>query len=113
MKAFLEINAGVIRVMGDAHNYGDVYDFALFVVGDEDTAILKGLRMDDQRFTVHHKRAIMRCLKDAGFNRMCWDRYKRGENGLEKRKFVLELTAQTSSGIRPEMGRPARTASAA
>ena len=94
MKAFIEISSAVIRILPDDAVYGDPYEFAVFVVGDEDTAILKGLKMDDRRFTLHHTRAIARCLREAGFNRMAWDRYKVGENGREKRKFVLELNNQ-------------------
>ena len=93
MKAYLEISSAIIRVLPDNATYGDVFDFALFVTGDEDTAILKGLRMDDRRFTVHHKRAIIQCLKQAGFARACWDRYRKTEDGFEKRKFTLELNS--------------------
>lgn len=91
MQAFLEVSSGIIRVISDGATYGDVYDFAIFFVGDEDTAILKGLRIDDRRFTIRHKRAIVRCLKQAGFKRACWDRYKLSESGKEKHRYVLEL----------------------
>ena len=112
MQAFLEINAAVIRVFPENSTYGEVFDFALFVVGDEDTAILKGLRMDDRRFTVHHKRAIMRCLKEAGFNRLRWDRYRMTETGREKRNFVLELNARGFSTSHMEFGQHAGRAAA-
>lgn len=93
MKAYLEISSAVIRIFPDHASYGDVFDFALFVVGDEDTAILKGLRMDDRRFTVHHKRAIIHCLKRHGFARASWDRYRVVGGVREKRKFTLELNS--------------------
>ena len=104
MKAYLEISSAIIRVLPENSNYGDVFDFALFVVGDEDTAILKGLRMDDRRFTVHHKRAIIQCLKRHGFARVCWDRYRAVEGGHEKRKFTLELNSYGFSASHLALG---------
>jgi hypothetical protein len=98
MKAVLEINAATIRVFSDDARFGDPFEFALFIVGDEDTAIIKGLRLDDQRFTVRHRTAIMKCLLDAGFTRAIWHRWKHGPDGLERKTFVLDTAARRHLG---------------
>jgi hypothetical protein len=104
VKAYLEISSAVIRIFPENSSYGDIFDFALFVVGDEDTAILKGLRLDDRRFTVHHKRAIIQCLKRYGFARACWDRYRGVDGSREKRKFTLELNSYGFSASHLALG---------
>jgi hypothetical protein len=93
MKATMEINAATVRIFEPGGQFGDPFDFAIFIVGDEDTAILKGLRADDHRFTSRHKSAIMRCLLQAGFTRAIWHRWKRTAEGPIKRTFVLDINA--------------------
>lgn len=91
MKAVLEINAATLRVFSDGAVFGDPFEFALVIVGDERTAIIKGLRLEgDQQLTARHRAAIMRCLKDAGFTRAIWHRWRRGPNGPEQRTFVID-----------------------
>jgi hypothetical protein len=89
MKAVLEINSATVRVFADGAEFGDPFEFSVFIVGDEDTAILKGLKLD-HRFTVRHKSALLKCLLEAGFKRMVWHRWKRTENGPVRRDFVLD-----------------------
>jgi hypothetical protein len=89
MQAILEINAATIRVFAEGARFGEPFEFALFVVGDEDTAIIKGLKLEDQKFTVQHKAAIMKCLIEAGFSRAVWHRWRVGPNGPERREFSL------------------------
>lgn len=91
MKAKLEINSATLRVFSQNAVFGDPFEFALVVVGDETTAIIKGVRLeDDQKLTAGHRSAIMRCLMDHGFTRAVWHRWKRGPEGLEKRTFVID-----------------------
>jgi hypothetical protein len=95
MKAVLEINAATIRIFSPGAQFGDPFDFALFIVGDEDTAVIKGLRADDMRFMTRHKTAIVRCLMEAGFTRAVWHRWKRTPEGLVKRTFTLDTRAES------------------
>lgn len=113
MKAYLEIASAVIRVFQDNSSYGDIFDFSIFLVGDEDTAILKGLRMDDRRFTAQHKRAIIQCLKSHGFARASWDRYRPTPGGYEKRKFTLELNSLGFSASHLALGQQEQLQSSA
>jgi hypothetical protein len=89
MHAIMEINAATIRVFCDGARFGDPFEFALFIVGDEDTAIIKGLKLDDQKFTARHRTAIMKCLIEAGFTRAVWHRWRTGPNGLERKEYCL------------------------
>jgi hypothetical protein len=89
MHAIMEINAATIRVFCDGARFGDPFEFALFIVGDEDTAIIKGLKLDDQKFTVRHRSAIMKCLIEAGFSKAVWHRWRVGPDGPERKEFCL------------------------
>lgn len=89
MHAIMEINAATIRVFCEGARFGDPFEFALFIVGDEDTAIIKGLKLEDQKFTVRHKTAIMKCLLEAGFSKAVWHRWRMGPNGPERKEYSL------------------------
>lgn len=73
MKAHFEPTAGIVRVLPDGAAWGDPFDLAVFIVGDEGTAIVKGLRMDG--YTRGHRDAIAACLREAGFRWAVWHRY--------------------------------------
>jgi hypothetical protein len=89
MRAIMEINAATIRVFCEGADFGDPFEFAFFVVGDEGTAIIKGLKVDDQKFTIRHKTAIMKCLIEAGFSKAVWHRWRSGPDGPERKEFCL------------------------
>jgi hypothetical protein len=95
MRAVLEINAATIRVFPPGAEFGDPFEFAVFIVGDEETAVIKGLRADDMRFMSRHRTAIMRCLIEAGFTRAVWHRWKRRSDGLVKRTFTIDTKAES------------------
>jgi hypothetical protein len=104
MKAVLEINAATLRVFSEGAVFGDPFEFALVIVGDEKTAIIKGLRLEgDQQLTARHRSAIMRCLMEAGFTRAIWHRWRRGPNGPEQRTFVIDTEAATRGAGSPEI----------
>ena len=90
MRAIMEINAATIRVFSEGAQFGDPFEFALFVVGDEGTAIIKGMKLDDQLFTFRHRTAIMKCLLEAGFTRAVWHRWRIGPTGRERKEFSLD-----------------------
>ena len=76
MHAELEITSGVIRLFEDGSKFGDPFAEVLYLVGDEGTAILKGLRtakMDHRLW-----RAIRAELKRVGFTTAVWHRHKNG-----------------------------------
>lgn len=81
--AHLEIVGAVIRVLSDDATFGDPFELALFVVGDEGTAILKGMRIDGTGFTPRHAVAVRDCLRRAGFTKAVWHRHKPG-NGQHR-----------------------------
>ena len=70
-----EITGGIIRQFrGD---FGTPFENVVYVVGDRDTAILKGLRIEKP--TIEEGRDLLRCLAQEGFKRVAWDRYKNGK----------------------------------
>lgn len=104
MRAVLEINAATLRVFSDGSVFGDPFEFALVIVGDQKTAIIKALRLEgDQQLTARHRSAIMRCLKDAGFTRAIWHRWRRGPNGPEQRTFVIDTEVASGRSLTTEI----------
>jgi hypothetical protein len=74
----LEITGAIIRVFQGDAAFGDPFDFALFVTGDEGTATIKGLRMDGQRLMPAHRDAVFAALREHGFHTAVWHRHKAG-----------------------------------
>lgn len=71
-KAHLEITSGVLRVFNSG-TYGDPFDYACTVAGDEGVATIKGLKADGG-FTTGHRKAIFAVLREAGFREVVWHR---------------------------------------
>ena len=84
MKATLEIVGAIIRVYPDDAKPYAPFDASLFVVADDRTATLKGLVTD--RFTTAHRNAIVRCLRENGFEEAVWYRWSVGEDGRPVRR---------------------------
>jgi|GEM_PF-6543907 hypothetical protein len=83
MTAHFEPTAGVIRVYRHGNQWGDPFDLALAVSGDEGVATLKALshatpRPDDFA-------AIAQALRAAGFHTMRWTRHRPDGTVQEKR----------------------------
>lgn len=74
-QAHMEITGAVIRVLGDGAEFGEPFDLALFVVGDEGTAILKGLRVEHGAFRPRQAEAVRQCLRRHGFTSAVWHRH--------------------------------------
>lgn len=92
-KADLEIVGGIIRVFDDAQaKFGDSFELALFILGDERTAILKALR-SDKKLTHAHARTIEQCLIEHGFKECVWYRHvKNATSGeIEIRRVSRKL----------------------
>jgi hypothetical protein len=86
MKCLLEITSAVLRLYPDDAAYGEPFELALFVVGDEGVATLKGLRSDGQ-LTTEDRKAFFECLRSHGFIEVKWKRYKK--NGTKTIRFKL------------------------
>ncbi len=86
MKAKLEIVGAVMRIYsGDEVRSHEPFEVSLFVVGDEEVAILKGLKIDKGVLNKNHVRAINECLKEHGFKTAVWYRWvERNGNMIRK-----------------------------
>jgi hypothetical protein len=89
---FGEITQEILRVYErDDAKATDPYDFALTVVGDEGTGIIKALSMPPgQKLSVRDWIAIKRHMKGRGYRRLVWRRRDK-ETGRVKREIVAEL----------------------
>ena len=87
MNAELEIVGAILRIWPDNAKFPEPFEIVLYIVGDEKTAILKGLKLEGQVLTTRHKNAIMECLKRHGFTKAVWYRWK-NVNGEMIRKEI-------------------------
>ena len=83
MSVHAEITGAILRLRNRADALPtDPYDHVIYVVGDWDTAIFKGMR-DDEFLPVfsdpENRRAIARVLVGLGFKRVGWVRMRHGE----------------------------------
>lgn len=77
MFAFIEWlceHAGIIRVGPKAKKYGDPFDFAVAILLNGQTAIIKGL-VADGKFRLAHAKAIISLLETLGYG-TDWERIK-------------------------------------
>ena len=71
----------LLRLFGPGGRYGDPFEQILFVEPRRGrTAFLMGLRTGDARLTTRQRLAIASTLRNAGYRRMQWDRYKSGRS---------------------------------
>lgn len=87
MKAIFETTAGIIRVFNDDSEFGDPFEFSIYVLGDENIAILKGLKAQSQ-IPMNVFAALRTCLKEQGFTEVSWHRWKTDEIGNKIRYEV-------------------------
>lgn len=79
MHAFVENLSGFVRSGPSCRRYGDAWDFICgYSSVDGKTAVIKGLRSDDGKFSKAHADAILDALAVAGFQFASWDRHKTG-----------------------------------
>lgn len=76
-KAHLEITGGILRVGPDGFRWGDQFDLVIPLIGDEQTAILKGLQCPG--FGFEEKEAISEALREHGFTHYARWRHRDGE----------------------------------
>lgn len=76
MIARLEITAAIIRVWRGDAAHGAPFAEAVYVLGDEGVAILKGYRASAHTRDV--RRAIAAALAQAGFREVMWYRWRDG-----------------------------------
>jgi len=72
-KAHLEITTAIVRVGSDDFEFGDEFEFSIFITGDEGTAILKGMAFEG--FDLKHRDAVGKVLKENGFTHVGWWRH--------------------------------------
>lgn len=89
MHALLEITGGVIRVWADGHDYPEAFNLSVFVVGHEKSAYIKGLVSD--KFTKSHSKAIKDCLKQHGFEKIIFDRWRKIDGAMVKKEITINL----------------------
>jgi len=79
MHAFVEHLSGLVRIGPLALSYGKDWEFIVaYASVDGETAVMKGLKRLDHKFTIHHRTAAARALAGAGFSRATWQRHKHG-----------------------------------
>lgn len=62
---------------GRSYAAGHRFEHIVNVVAEEDVAVIRGLRSYMTFFlSLEQRRLIARELKDAGFNRVAWDKYR-------------------------------------
>ena len=76
--AYAEITGAVVRVYNGSTCPPSPFDYVLTVVGDEGTAIIKGLRVEAGGFGTAARVAIFAELRRLGFRRVMWRRYRAG-----------------------------------
>lgn len=91
MIAELEIVGAILRVWLDNTKYPEPFEMVLYIVGDTDTAILKGLKMDGTTLTTRHRHAIMECLKRNGFKRAIWHRWKKVDGVVTLKEIAFNI----------------------
>lgn len=80
-RAHFEPLAGVIRIWLDgSKGWGQPFDFALAVAGDEGVATLKALHSENRPLPVSAAKAVAKVLREAGFKKVRWTRKKNGQN---------------------------------
>jgi hypothetical protein len=86
-KAEIEWMMAGLRVY-DEGSYAEGSPHALYVslTCDRDRVLIKGLRMDGERFNRGHLRAIERALYAAGFRIAVWERAK----GIVRRSYPIK-----------------------
>lgn len=73
-----EITGGIIRVGATGFQWGDDFDFVIPFIGDEQRAVLKGLRAKDTRFGTEHAAAVRAELRRLAFTHVGWWRHDGG-----------------------------------
>jgi hypothetical protein len=93
MHAFVEHLAGLVRVGPETRAYGMDWDFIVgYASVDGKTAVIKGLKHLDAKFTMAHGVAIISALARAGFLYATWTRHKHGKI----REVSVDLTRRLS-----------------
>ncbi len=87
MKAIFETTGGIIRFFNDDAEFGDPFEFAVFVVGDESTAVLKGLKAESD-IPLSVFASMRKCLRERGFTEVVWHRWKIDKDGNRIRHEV-------------------------
>jgi len=89
MKGHIEVIAAIVRVGGEADEYGKPYDFACAVAGNGRHATIKALVNPDasrMKFGGEHRRAIARELGRLGFTSYDFERVD--DDGSTKREVT-------------------------
>ncbi len=85
-KAEIEWTQGNLRIYDDgSYAEGSPHSFFLSITTDGDRVIIKGLRVDDERFTWQHMKAIERALWIQGFRVAEWERV----HGRGRRSYMI------------------------
>lgn len=70
----VEVVCAIVRLYRGGRGYGDPYDLAFCVVGDDGTATIKGLTAVDFTMGAADRRAIGDSLRAVGFHAVRWGR---------------------------------------